>query len=270
MTDTVNNGIPFVPENTTDPAAGLNQSLLTIDMLLNLAVESIGDTAPPATVLDGARYIVGVSATGAWSGHDNQLAMWIDNPGYWIFRDAYLALNKSDNTIYSFSTTWNPSSISASAENIGSGYGIFSGVVGESIQLKSILAGSGIEISSSSTELTIKTTESISSGSKIIPSIKSDLTYRLSGGDEYKVIEMTSSSQNYIEIPTDSIHNFDIGTNVLITQAGVGKTSIIGTDASVIIRNPHGTASINAQWGTACIRKRAPNEWVLDGNIAEV
>lgn len=270
MTDTVNNGIPFVPENTTDPAAGLNLALLIIDMLLDISVESIGDTTPPATVLDGARYIVGVSATGAWAGHNNQLAMWIADPGYWVFRDAYIALNKSNDTIYSYSTAWNPSSILTGGENIGSGYGVFSGIVSGLFQFKSILAGQGILISSSAESLTISISESVSSGSKITPSIKSDLTYRLSSGDEYKAIEMTSSSQNYIEIPTDSIHNFDIGTNVLITQAGVGKTSIIGTDASVIIRNPHGTASINAQWGTVCIRKRASNEWVLDGNIAEV
>lgn len=106
MTDTVNNGIPFVPENTTDPASGLNLSLLTIDMLLHLAVESIGDTAPPTTVLDGARYIVGVSATGAWAGHDNQLAMWIDNPGYWQFRDAHFAYNKADDIFYIYTTSW--------------------------------------------------------------------------------------------------------------------------------------------------------------------
>lgn len=106
MTNTVNNSIPFVPENTTDPAAGLNLSLLTIDMLLHLAVESVGDTTPPATVLDGARYIVGVSATGAWSGHDNQLAMWVANPGYWTFRDAYFAYNKGDDIFYIYTTSW--------------------------------------------------------------------------------------------------------------------------------------------------------------------
>lgn len=106
MTDTVNNGIPFVPENTTDPAAGLNLSLLTIDMLLHLAVESIGYNTPPATVLDGARYIVGTSPTGSWTGYSNKLAMWIDNPGYWQFRDAYFCLNKSDNKLYYLNSTW--------------------------------------------------------------------------------------------------------------------------------------------------------------------
>ena len=66
MTNTVNNLIPFVPENTTDPAAGLNLSLYIIDMLLNVSVETVGDNAPPATPNDGDRYIVGTSATGAF------------------------------------------------------------------------------------------------------------------------------------------------------------------------------------------------------------
>lgn len=106
MTDTVNNGIPFVPVNTTDPAAGLNLSLLTIDMLLHLSVESIGSTAPPGSPSDGARYIVGVSPTGAWAGRDNKLAMWIASPGYWQFRDAHFAYNKADNIIYVYTAAW--------------------------------------------------------------------------------------------------------------------------------------------------------------------
>ncbi len=116
MTNTVNNLIPFVPENTTDPAAGLNLSLYIIDMLLNVSVETVGDNAPPATPNDGDRYIVGTSATGAWAGHENELAMWIDNGSYWEFRAAYSVYNKADSAIYVYATMWQAYAVSANTK----------------------------------------------------------------------------------------------------------------------------------------------------------
>lgn len=106
MTNTVNNQIPFVPENTTDPAAGLNQSLYVIDMLLNLSVESIGDNYPPASAMDGARYIVGTAPTGNWVGHENKLAMWVETGSYWAFRSVNFAFNKASGSFYVFDTAW--------------------------------------------------------------------------------------------------------------------------------------------------------------------
>lgn len=105
MTDTVNNAIPFVPENTIDPAAGLNESLVIIDRLLQLSVLTVGDTAPPGSPTEGDRHIVGASATGAWSGHDGELAQYIDSA--WSFSDAYIALNQDDGLVYvNRSGTW--------------------------------------------------------------------------------------------------------------------------------------------------------------------
>lgn len=42
-------------------------------------------TAPPGSPAEGARYIVGASATGAWSGHDNDIAIY--DGGAWRFDD---------------------------------------------------------------------------------------------------------------------------------------------------------------------------------------
>lgn len=46
-------------------------------------VKSRSLTTPPTSPTDGDRYIVGVGATGAWQGHDNEIA-WILN-GVWYF-----------------------------------------------------------------------------------------------------------------------------------------------------------------------------------------
>lgn len=105
MTDTVNNAIPFVPENTIDPAAGLNEALKLVDMLLQLSVLTVGDTVPPGSPAEGDRYIVGTSATGAWTTHDGKLAEYLDSA--WTFSDAYIALNQDDGLLYvNRSGTW--------------------------------------------------------------------------------------------------------------------------------------------------------------------
>jgi hypothetical protein len=102
---TVNNGIPFVPENTIDPAAGLNLSLNTIDALLQILVQTVGANTPPASPTNGARYIVGAAPTTAWSGQANKLARWLD--GAWQFFDARYALNAADGQWYGRSgATW--------------------------------------------------------------------------------------------------------------------------------------------------------------------
>ncbi|MFP5422462.1 MAG: DUF2793 domain-containing protein [Gammaproteobacteria bacterium] len=104
MSNTINNSIPEVPENTIDPAAGLNLALNTIDVLLQLAVATAGTNTPPAGV-EGERHIVGISPTGVWSGQANKLARYLD--GAWHFYSARYALNIADGKLYvRTATTW--------------------------------------------------------------------------------------------------------------------------------------------------------------------
>ena len=94
----VNNNIPFVPENTIDPAAGLNESINVIDALLQVRVVSVGTNTPPGSPAVGARYIVGTAPTGAWAGQADKLARWLG--GGWSFFDAALAVNLADSKLY--------------------------------------------------------------------------------------------------------------------------------------------------------------------------
>jgi len=114
--NTINNAIPFVPENTTDPAAGLNLSLNQIDALLQVRVHTVGENAPPAGV-EGQRHIVGTAPTGAWAGQANKLARYLD--GAWQFFDARYALNLADGLWYvRQASTW--ASLAGSAPAWGS------------------------------------------------------------------------------------------------------------------------------------------------------
>lgn len=114
MTDTINNKIPFVPENTIDPAAGLNLSLNTIDALLQVLVQTVGANTPP-TGVEGQRFIVGTAPTGAWAGQANKLARFLG--GAWQFFDARYVLNAVDGLWYVRSAaTWAVSAAGALAD----------------------------------------------------------------------------------------------------------------------------------------------------------
>ena len=101
---TPNTGIPYVPENTTDPAAGLNLALNTIDALLQTTVVSMGSNAPPGSPTDGALHIVGGTPTGAWAGQANNLARYVAEGAFWQFYSAgaqvRIAFNDDDGGLY--------------------------------------------------------------------------------------------------------------------------------------------------------------------------
>lgn len=103
---TPNTGIPYVPEGTLDPAAGLNDSLDVIDALLQTAVIDMTHTAPPGGPSDGDLYIVASPATGAWAGHENDLARYRSEGAFWQFYTAgaqvKLVLNFDDLGLYKY------------------------------------------------------------------------------------------------------------------------------------------------------------------------
>ncbi len=91
MANTPSNAIPFVPENTIDPAAGLNLALDVIDALLNSRVENMTTNTPPGSPADGVMYIVGASPTGAWVGHSKAIARYVADGSFWEFFAAGVA-----------------------------------------------------------------------------------------------------------------------------------------------------------------------------------
>jgi hypothetical protein len=112
MANTPNSGIPMVPEGVLDPAAGLNQALIVIDALLQTAVISMSETAPPGTNADGDLYIVASPATGDWTGLEDYLVRYVAEGDFW---QAYapgsqvkLVLNFADNGLYKWNATNSP------------------------------------------------------------------------------------------------------------------------------------------------------------------
>ncbi len=83
MSDSTHLALPFVEAAQAQKHVTVNEALGRLDALVHLAVESAGDTTPPGSPVDGARWIVGTTASGAWTGEDRKIAAWMD--GAWVF-----------------------------------------------------------------------------------------------------------------------------------------------------------------------------------------
>jgi hypothetical protein len=71
--------LPFLVPGQAQKEFFHNEALARIDMILCAAAESAGLTVPPVAPHPGQAWIAGAGASGAWSGHDHQLACWTEN-----------------------------------------------------------------------------------------------------------------------------------------------------------------------------------------------
>jgi hypothetical protein len=75
--------LPFLVPGQAQKELYHNEALLRIDAALQAAVEDGPLADPPADPAEGACWIVGDPAGGAWAGHEAELAMW--SAGGWRF-----------------------------------------------------------------------------------------------------------------------------------------------------------------------------------------
>ncbi|MBN8936463.1 MAG: DUF2793 domain-containing protein [Rhizobiales bacterium] len=80
---TPNLGLPQLAADQAQKHVTVNEALYDLDALVQLAVLDRSLAAPPGSPADGARYIVAASPTGAWAGHTDHIAAWLD--GAWRF-----------------------------------------------------------------------------------------------------------------------------------------------------------------------------------------
>src|SRR4051812_46674361 len=83
MPDTPNLSLPLIAAGQAQKHVTHNEALLAIDALLQCAVKDKDLGAPPAAPVEGDRYIVATSPTGAWAGQAGMIAAWQD--GAWRF-----------------------------------------------------------------------------------------------------------------------------------------------------------------------------------------
>lgn len=75
--------LPYIMPSQAQKHVTHNEALKILDALVQLTILDRDLTSPPGSPAEGDRYIVGGSATGAWSGHDDDVAAYLD--GAWSF-----------------------------------------------------------------------------------------------------------------------------------------------------------------------------------------
>lgn len=89
----------------------------------------------------------------------------------------------------------------------------------------------------------------------------------LDANDAAAAVVMNLGGANTVTVPPNSDVAFPIGTEILITQEGVGKTTIV-EGAGVTVQSEGGLKSIGARFTSAALVKKAVNTWYLLGNLS--
>lgn len=83
MSETAHLRLPLVQAAQAQKHVTVNEALLRLDALSHLRIQSRTLATPPLSPPAGALYAVPAAASGAWSGRDGQLALWIN--GGWAY-----------------------------------------------------------------------------------------------------------------------------------------------------------------------------------------
>jgi hypothetical protein len=103
MSETPSLGLPFLAAEQAQKHVTHNEALGMLDALVQLAVKDRSLAAPPGSPAAGDRYIVAAGATGAWTGHQDDIAVW--DASAWSFhapREGWRAWIDDENALAVF------------------------------------------------------------------------------------------------------------------------------------------------------------------------
>jgi len=82
LEQTPNLKLPYIMAAQAQKHVTHNEAIRALDAIVQLGTLDRDLSAPPASPVEGDRYIVAAGASGAWSGHDGSIAAWQD--GVWM------------------------------------------------------------------------------------------------------------------------------------------------------------------------------------------
>jgi hypothetical protein len=94
---------------------------------------------------------------------------------------------------------------------------------------------------------------------------QSGTSYTLAISDRDKIVELNNANPITLTVPTDSVVNFPVGSNVSLLQTGAGQVTVGGAGVTI---NSNPGLKLSGQWAAATLIKRTANTWVLIGNTA--
>ncbi len=91
--------------------------------------------------------------------------------------------------------------------------------------------------------------------------------YTLQLGDISKIVEINSGSAATVTVPSSSVVNFPIGSQITIAGYGAGQVSFTTGSSGVNIRSAGNRLRLLQQYSFATITKRGTDEWYLFGDL---
>lgn len=85
MTDTPRFELPLVAPSQAQKHVTVNEALGRIDALSQLVLQSVSETTPPGSLVEGSGFFVPAGGVNAWAGEDGRIALVLG--GGWVFLD---------------------------------------------------------------------------------------------------------------------------------------------------------------------------------------
>ena len=87
--------------------------------------------------------------------------------------------------------------------------------------------------------------------------------------DKATIVKVNSSSATVVTVPLDGTdgYTFDIGTQIVLTQLGIGLVTITGA-AGVNVLSEGSRYTTKARYAVASLIKLGNNSWLLSGNLS--
>ena len=117
--------LPYIQAAQAQKHVTHNEAIEQLDLIVQLTVEAVDATTPPASAAEGQAWVVGTGATGVWTSQVGDIAAW--RGGGWLFvtpSTGWRAWNKTTGTVMAFDgTRWMQTGGAADFDNL-SGVGV--------------------------------------------------------------------------------------------------------------------------------------------------
>lgn len=241
--NTFNLNLATWDEGNTEPNLVFNALLLVMDALAQFTPEAV-TASPPGSPTSGQSWIIAASATGAWVGKDQQVAIAV--PGGWLYyppSEGWEGYVKNLNANYQFDgTTWN-----VAAGGGGASWGSITGTLSSQSDLQ--------------TALNAKNNLGETGGLNA----QTGTTYTLVMADKGKMVENTNASAITTTVPPNSSVALPINSIVYLAQGGVGQVTV-AAGAGVTLKPA--SVKTRTQDSIIAIVKTATDTWRAMGDMA--
>lgn len=258
MTDTPR-GAPELVSGQAIPETTVNEQIRRTEAGAGRYPVADRVTAPPGSCADGATYIIIATATGAFTGKENQLAtaVGVNAASGWLYRtpgtldEGVTAYVQDENAVYLWGgASWAIDTSGAYTDEEARD-AIGTALVGEGV--RSTVDDGGDTI-------TLRVTG-------IAPSTETGTTYTADADDAGRYIQFTNAASIAFTIPPNASVAFPIGTVVTIEQNAAGVVTITA-GAGVTLNSRGGLLATAGQYAVAQIKKVATNTWTVIGDVA--